>query len=99
MATLANVQTNLGHAGLAREYSRRAVEHADRLPVQYRHFVEGEFYGSEWQTYDVAIEALRQGLELYPDDNTIRSNLAELYAFLERYPESIREIRGDDPPR
>ncbi len=101
LANLGVLHGNLGHAGRALEYGRRAVEHAERLPVQQRYFVEGRHFGAAWQTYGQAIEAYREALELYPDDRTFRGSLGQLYVYLERYQDAIREYRqliaqGDD---
>ncbi len=101
LADLGNLHVNLGHQRVAREYSRRATERADRLPLQQRYFVEAEFYSGSWSGYARAIEAYRQGLELFPDDLGLRSNLASHMVYLERYEEAVRVYqaaidRGDD---
>jgi len=90
---LGNLHRNLGHTGLARDYARRAVERAERLPIQQRHAVEGDFYSSQWQTCDRAIDAYRQGLALYPEMSSLRGKLAGRYLFLERYEEAIAEYQ------
>ncbi len=91
LANLSVFNENLGHAGRAREYGRRAVEHADRLPIRQRYFVEGWYFNGRWQTYGKAVRAYREGLEIYPDNKTFRGNLAQLYLYLERYQDAIRE--------
>ncbi len=101
LADLANLHVNLGHDRVAREYSRRASEQADRLPLQQRYFVEGEFYSGTWSGYARAVEAYRQGLKLFPSDLGLRSNLASHLVYLELHEQAIREYqtaidRGDD---
>ncbi len=101
LVDLSNLHVNLGHDRVAREYARRASEQAERLPLQQRYFVEGEFHSGTWSGYARAIKAYRQGLDLFPGDLGMRSNLAAHLAYLERYEEAIREYQaaidhGDD---
>jgi len=101
LADLANLHKNLGDDRLARICSRRAVEHAHRLPVQQRFFAEGEYHSTTWSGYGRAIAAYRRGVELFPDDLGLRSNLASHLAYLELHEQAAREYRsllgrGDD---
>ncbi len=89
---LGRIHGNIGHAGRAREYKRRAFEQKDRLPLPDRYRVEASYYAARWATTDRAIETYREGLRLYPDQRSWRNNLARRYAYLERYQEAIAEF-------
>ena len=93
LADLGNLEKNLGDDRLARELTGRALEHASRLPIQQRYFVEGEYYSATWSGYGRAIEAYRQGLELFPGDSGLRNNLATHLAYLELFEEASRQYR------
>ncbi len=88
LADLGTFHGNLGHAAEAREYSRRAVALAQRLPKDQRYRIEGSYYGARWATLDRAIEAYREGLKHDPERMNLRNNLARRHAFLERYDEA-----------
>ena len=88
LSELGRLHRNLGHAAEAREYLRRAIEHAERLGVYQRLNIQGSYYGDSWQTYPRAIEALEEAVRLYPERENLRNNLAALYGFLERYEEA-----------
>ncbi len=95
---LALVNIGLAHKSLAqptqaREYTRRAVEQAERLPLYQRHETEAVYYSTRWATLGRAIEAIQKTLRIYPDQTSSRNNLARRYAELERYEEAIREYR------
>ncbi|MCB1033282.1 MAG: tetratricopeptide repeat protein, partial [Acidobacteria bacterium] len=100
-ADLGNLHKNLGNDGAARHFAGLALEHSDRLPVQQRYFVEGEYFSATWAGYGRAIEAYRRGLEIFPKDLGLRNNLASHLAYLEAYDEAGREYQtllelGDD---
>ncbi len=85
---------NLGHTEQARGYKRRAFERAERLPLDLRYRIEGEYY-STWATYDRGIESYLKGLRLYPDRRESwqwRGALAWRYAYLEMYEEAEKEL-------
>ena len=92
-ANLGVLNGNLGYAGKALDYGRRAVENADRLPVQQRYFIEGWYYMQRWETYDQATVAYRQGLQIFPENAAFRGNLGLLFSYLERHEEAIQAFR------
>lgn len=93
LVQLGKLHGNLGQGHLRDEYTRRALEQADRLSIQERYFVEGKYYGSEWRTYDRAIESYSQLLEHYPDHRRARNNLAFLYDSVEPFEEAAAEYK------
>jgi serine/threonine protein kinase/tetratricopeptide (TPR) repeat protein len=88
---LGTLHGNLGHQRLAAEYSRRAVEKADRLPLHLRFLVQGRYDSGKWSTYGKAMESFREALRLYPNRSTPRNNLAAIETFLERYDDALRD--------
>jgi tetratricopeptide (TPR) repeat protein len=91
LADLGTFHGNLGHQGLSRTYMGRAVEQAERLPVDQRSLIQGRYYAEKWGTYSRAVESFRETLRLYPNRDSPRNNLAILEAFLERYDRAAQE--------
>jgi len=71
---------NTGFRPRRKEYMKKALELSDRLPERERYLIGGDFYSSSEKTYDKAIEAYKQLLELYPDDPTGNHNLSTIYS-------------------
>ena len=92
MARLSSSALNLGDAKLALQYSRRAVENADRLPGRERYYIEAKLHSRRWQTYDQAIRAFERAIELYPDHHEARHGLGLVYGSLERYAEAAAQF-------
>ena len=90
-ASLGRLYENVGNTALARHHTQRAIAHAERLPLDQRSEIEGFYYAGRWATKDRAIAAFRQALKLYPDRESLRNNLALLYAERELYPQAIEE--------
>ncbi len=101
LVRLATVSANLGYRDRSRRYTRQAIEGADRLPPRYRHYVEAQYYGGEWETYGQAIEAYKKAVAADPSRKSARNLLGMHYLSLERYPEAIEQYetlrRMDDP--
>ncbi len=94
LAALGKLHKNLGRVAEARELTRRAVEHAERLPPDQRHEIAGAFYATRWSTLGLAIEAYEEAVRLHPEKEAQRNNLARLYSDFERYQEAEREYRA-----
>ena len=94
LVNLGQLHASLGHGALSRDYTRRALERADGIPIHLRYFIEGRFYGGVWRDVDRAIEAYRQGLAHDPDRLSLRSNLAILYGNLERFDEALEQYQA-----
>jgi eukaryotic-like serine/threonine-protein kinase len=92
MTKLAVVHSNLGHANLREEYAKRALDHADRLTLRERYYVEAYSYATHSETVGRAIEAYNKALELYPDHASSRNNVGLIYFLLERFDDAIREF-------
>jgi tetratricopeptide (TPR) repeat protein len=86
------IHANLNHPGRAREYTARGVELSDRLPLDQRFSIAATHYATTWSTYGRAIESFQEALRLDPEKAAWRNNLANLYAYLERYEEAEREL-------
>ena len=92
MARLSSAALNLGDARLALEYSRRAVENAERLPGRERHYIEAKYYSRRWATYDEAIRAFERAIELFPDHDEARHGLGLIQGSLERYARAVDQF-------
>jgi tetratricopeptide (TPR) repeat protein len=81
---------NQGHTKQQREYRKLAFENAARLPARERYTIEGSYYALTEATWDRAFETLEELLDLYPDANSGRNNLALRYKLAERFEEATR---------
>lgn len=88
-AQVARMGRNLGRNEVAQAASAKAFELAERLPLHHRFDIEASYYESFWATNGQAIETYRIGLGLYPWKRAWRNNLAQRYAFFERYDEAL----------
>jgi tetratricopeptide (TPR) repeat protein len=88
-AVLGSSYGNLGYHREREEHRRKAVEDAARLPVRERYFVEGSYYALREETYERAFQTLEKLLELEPDENDARNNLALRYRHSERFDDAI----------
>jgi serine/threonine protein kinase/predicted Zn-dependent protease/predicted CopG family antitoxin len=80
---------NLRYFSKWKEYIQKAMELSDRLSDRERYQIEGDFYAGSQKTYDKAIDAYNQLLELYPGDVIGNSNLGLVYIFLEQWDKAI----------
>ncbi|GAH92069.1 unnamed protein product, partial [marine sediment metagenome] len=62
---------------------------SDQVSDRERYYIEGVYYQQSERTYDKAIEAYDELLEIYPDDFIGNNNLGELYAGLEDWDKAI----------
>jgi eukaryotic-like serine/threonine-protein kinase len=92
-ASLGVLNKVVGNTALAGHHTELAVAHAERLPLNQRNEIEGIYYAARWATKDRAIAAFRRALTLYPDRESLRNNLANLYAEREEYERAIDEYR------
>jgi serine/threonine protein kinase/predicted Zn-dependent protease len=78
--SLAQSYGNMGFRPQRKKYMAKALELSDRLPIRERYLIEGDFFDISEKTYDKAIEAYKNLLELYPDDYTGNHNIATTYS-------------------
>jgi serine/threonine protein kinase/lipopolysaccharide biosynthesis regulator YciM len=81
--------TNLGKYKEANRFIQKALELSDRMTERERLTIKGEFYSQSDMTYDKAIEAYRELLNLYPEDTIANHNLALRYRALEEWDKAI----------
>jgi len=94
---------NLRYFSKWKEYIQKAMELSDRLSDRERYQIEGDFYSGSQKTYDKAIAAYSQLLELYPGDVIGNSNLGLVHIFLEQWDKAIERYEflkkeKDDSP-
>jgi serine/threonine protein kinase/tetratricopeptide (TPR) repeat protein len=92
LAKLAVIYNNLGLQAESADYARRAFERADRLTPRERLYVEGVHYSRRPETTDRAIAAYRKAVELYPDHESARNNLAVIAVQREDDDEVIAQL-------
>jgi tetratricopeptide (TPR) repeat protein len=90
---LAVTTGNLGLVDQRDEYAKRAFDNRERLSSRERHYIEGYYYSLRPETTEESIAAYRRGLELHPEHQASRHNLAIRYESLERYDEAAAEYQ------
>jgi len=83
---------NLGYPSKGREFRKRALEFIDRLSVRERYIIEARFYSGSAKTYNKAIEAFNELLQLYPDDMRGNRMLGSVYRDLEQWDKAIKQF-------
>jgi len=65
---------------------------SDRVSERERYQIEGSFYWQNEKTFDKAIQAYKNLLELYPEDSTGNLNLGVIYRDLEEWDKAVEYI-------
>jgi tetratricopeptide (TPR) repeat protein len=87
--SMAMSYSNLGYGSKRRELLKKAFELKDRLSTGERYLIQGEYYRESEKTYDKAIEAYNELLDLYPTHRTGNVNSGLLYSDLEEWDKAI----------
>ncbi len=90
--SLAMSYGNLGLSPQHDEYIQKALELSDRLSEKELYQIQGDFYRESEETYDLAIEAYTNLLNLYPDDTTARHNLGLIYYGIEELDKALEHF-------
>jgi len=85
--------SNLGYQGEAIKNLEKAYEKREHVSKRENYSITAEYFRQTEKTYDKSIEAYKQLLELYPDDEIANNNLGLLYMSLERWDEAIERLR------
>jgi serine/threonine protein kinase/predicted Zn-dependent protease len=72
---------------------QKAFELSDRVSERERYLIHGDFYGITEKTYDKAIKAYKELLEIYPEDNIANNNLGRLYKLLEEWDKALERFK------
>jgi serine/threonine protein kinase/lipopolysaccharide biosynthesis regulator YciM len=75
------------------EYMKKAMELSDRVSVRERFLIQGNFYALSERTIDMAVQAYKKLLDIYPDDEDGNSNLGLLYSSLEEWDKAIERYK------
>ncbi len=81
--------SNQGFKPARDKYVEKAFELSERVSERERLIIRGDYYMSSARTYDKAIEAYGNLLELYPDDLIGNTNLGIVHFQLEEYDKAI----------
>jgi tetratricopeptide (TPR) repeat protein/TolB-like protein len=92
LTSLSDAHYNLGQWKEFQDYAKRAFENADRMTSRERYYIEGNYYTLKEETFAQGIEAFKKGLELWPDHEDTRNNLAWTYGGLGRREEQIEHL-------
>jgi serine/threonine protein kinase/tetratricopeptide (TPR) repeat protein len=90
MARLAAVENNLRRLDEKEKYAKRSLDHADRLTLRDRYYLEGFYYSSDEETVERGIAGFEKLLQLYPQHYAGKHNLANTYDELELFADSVR---------
>lgn len=91
-AVLARTQRNLAKIAAATASMQKAVERSERLPLEQRYNIEGQYYAGRWSTLGKAAEAYQSGLVAFPDKANFREQLLLVYASRELYQEASQVV-------
>lgn len=91
LTKLALAEIRIGDWASVGNDSQRALDHADRLSVRERYYVEAVYYVYHGQL-EKAIESNKKLLALFPEHVSARNNLAVAYSQLERYEEALPHL-------
>jgi len=90
--SLAVAYGNQGYKSKEKENIQKALEFTDRISDKERYEIEGYFYGHSEKTYEKAIEAYTQLLQLYPENRIANTNLGLLYSVVEEWDKAINRL-------
>jgi eukaryotic-like serine/threonine-protein kinase len=90
-AGLGIAYSNLGQAGLAAEYARKAYNLRDRVSDRERYRISAFYFQYVTGEMDKAIEAYELWAKSYPRDMIPHGNLGSLYASVGQYDKAISE--------
>lgn len=86
---MAAAYTNIGYRNEARERYQKAFELSDRVSERERYYIHGVFYSQSETTFDKAIKAYTELLNIYPDDFIGNNNLGAVYAEQEEWDKAV----------
>ena len=86
---MAAAYTNIGYRNEARERYQKAFELSDRVSERERYYIHGVFYSQSEATFDKAIKAYAELLNIYPDDFIGNNNLGAMYAAQEEWDKAV----------
>ncbi len=86
--SLGTAYGNLGFRAKAEDYRQKAMALVDRVSVRERGLIEGSYYLRSEKTYGQAIDAIRNVVELYPDDPVANNQLGLVYGYIEELEKS-----------
>jgi len=84
--------SNLGYQGEASKNLEKAYEKRDHVSKREKYSITADYFRQVEKTYDQSIEAYKQLLQLYPDDEIANNNLGLLYLSLEKWDEAIERL-------
>jgi tetratricopeptide (TPR) repeat protein len=89
-AAMAADYYNMGYETEHKKYIKKALDLTDRVSDRERYIIQARnaMFQSE-ETWNIAIEAYKKLLQLYPDDYISRNNLGVLYLQLEQWDKAI----------
>jgi len=92
--TMSVAYSNLGYGEEGKDRLKKAFGLTDRVSDRERYAIQGIFFGQSEETYDKAIEAYTELLELYSEDYIANTNLGWLYLDLEEWDRALGYLEG-----
>jgi len=83
---------NLGLSPQRETFIQKALELSDRLSEKELYQIQGDYYRESEETYDKAIEAYTQLLELYPENITGNQNIGIIYQEIEELDKALEHF-------
>jgi serine/threonine protein kinase/predicted Zn-dependent protease len=76
------------------QYLRKALEFSHRVSERERLWIQAEYYRSSATTHEKAIEAYNKLLDIYPDAESARYNLASLFRSTEQWDKAVEQFEA-----
>ncbi len=83
--SMSSTYGNMGYPPAGRSAIQKAFELSFKASDRERFIIAGDYYRLSEETFDNAIEAYEQLLEMYPDDSTGQTNLGLVYYEIEDF--------------
>ena len=91
--TLALAYGRLGYASEEKERLQKAFDLRGRVSERERFYILGQYYMQSERTYEMAIDAYKKLLDLYPEDEIGNNNLGAIYVNLEQWNEAVLRLQ------
>jgi tetratricopeptide (TPR) repeat protein len=90
-AAIAADYYNMGYEAEHKKYIKKALDLSDRVSDRERYTIQARAMLQSEETWNLAIEAYKKLLQLYPDDDVARDNLGLLYLQLDQWDKAIEQ--------
>ncbi len=97
--TMAYAYQTLGYIDEREKYLQKALDLKSRISERERYLIEGDFYRQSENTAQLAVDAYKRLLDIYPEEWIGNLNLGIIYNDFEQWDEALEqfELAGQNP--